>query len=58
MQFNIWQAVQVKTEAHPRHLQAGTVQALDPQNPTEVGVKFDTDGVTEVVKVDDLKSLT
>lgn len=55
--FNIWTPVKVKTEGHPRFGQAGTVQAIDPKQSDSVGVKFDQDGVIEVVQLADLQSI-
>lgn len=66
--FSIWQSVQVTNPNHPRGNksgdpaqaafgQAGTVQGINPADPAHVGVKFDTDGVTELVAVADLRAL-
>lgn len=56
--FNIWQSVKVNAAGHPREGQAGTVQAINPKNPDVVGVRFDSDGVTESVAVADLLALS
>lgn len=66
--FQVWNSVQVKNPNHARGSksedpaektkgQAGTVFAVDPANPLEVVVKFDRDGVTEAVLVEDLLGL-
>jgi hypothetical protein len=53
----IWTAVKVINKDHSRFEQAGIVQAVNPAQPDNVGIKFDKDGVTETVKVVDLQVL-
>jgi hypothetical protein len=55
--FGIWQSVQVTNKENANFGQAGTVQAVNPATPLEVGVKFDSTGILEVVQVADLKAL-
>lgn len=55
--LDIWTAVKVTNPDHPRTGTAGTVQAVNKKHPDEVGVKFDVDGVVEVVAVADLQAL-
>jgi hypothetical protein len=56
--FNVWQAVQVTTPAHPRFNEAGTVHRTDRQDhPEKVVIQFDTDGSLESVDLIDLKGL-
>jgi hypothetical protein len=61
--MNVWQSVKAKP-THPRGgdekgqgAQAGVVTACDPAKPEEVVVKWDVDGVTEAVAVDQLTAL-
>lgn len=59
MGLQVFTSVQVKTENHPRFMQAGHIQVSDsPEHPTEVGVKFDVDGAVEVVDLADIKVLS
>lgn len=55
--FQVWQSVKVKTEGHARFGTAGKVFAVDPKNPDEVVVEFDTDGQRQSVAVADLQGL-
>jgi hypothetical protein len=42
-------AVKVTAEDHPRHAQAGVVQAMNQTDETTVSVKFDEDSAVELV---------
>ena len=55
--FPVWASVKVTNPDHPRVDTAGTVVGVNPEKPEEVSVRFDTDLVTEVVAVADLKQL-
>ena len=55
--FPVWASVKVTNPDPPRVDTAGTVVGVNPEKPEEVSVRFDTDLVTEVVAVADLKQL-
>jgi hypothetical protein len=55
--FDIWTNVKVTNPDHPRFGTAGNVQAINKEKPDSVGVKFDADGVLEVVAKADLQAL-
>lgn len=57
MRYSVWQSVKVSNQDHPRDGQAGTVHTVNPAHPDEVVVKFDADGSTEAVSVNDLQAL-
>lgn len=57
MKFRIWQSVTPTAADDARTGQAGYVCALDPKKPDEVGVKWDVDGVEEVVSSDSVRPL-
>jgi hypothetical protein len=57
MRYSVWQSVKVANQDHPRDGQAGTVHTVNPAHPDEVVVKFDADGSTEAVSVNDLQAL-
>lgn len=56
-QYSVWNSVKVTAPKHARTGQAGVVYNIDPKDDDTVGVKFDSDGKVEVVKVADLASL-
>ena len=53
----VWQSVKVKTADHPREGQAGIVFSINPEDPDQVGVRFDADRIVELVAVADLVAL-
>lgn len=57
MRFSIWQAVQFITADNDRTGQAGTVQGVNPADTEHVAVRWDSNSVTELVAVEDLKAL-
>ena len=54
--MRIWQSVKAKPETD-RAGQVGTVQSINPQEPDAVGVKWDSDGVTEITPIASLELL-
>lgn len=55
--LNVWNQVKVKNPDHPRAGTAGVVMAVNPGQPEESAVKFDLDGITEVMLNADLEVL-
>lgn len=55
--MDVWKSVQVTADGHARNGEAGTVFAVNKKLPDEVAVRFDVDGVVEIVQVADLKAL-
>lgn len=55
--FQVWDAVMVSNNKHPRKGQAGTVFAVNPAAPDEVAVRFDSDSTVVIVPVADLRAL-
>lgn len=55
--MEVWQSVKVKNPDHSRAGEAGTVHAVDPDQPGEVAVRFDLDRQIQLIEVADLETL-
>lgn len=55
--FGVWNSVKVISEDNPRENTAGVVHAVNPADPEQVAVRFDSDLIIELVPVIDMVRL-
>lgn len=55
--FGVWDSVKVVNAEHSRVTTAGIVHAVNPADPEQVAVRFDSDLIVELVPVVDLERL-